>query len=34
MNLSVIHGKRRSNSALDEYFKQKFGSPAKDVPID
>ena len=31
MNLSTIHGKRRSNSTLDEYFKQKFGSPAKDV---
>ena len=23
--------KRRSNSTLDEYFKDKFGSPAKDV---
>lgn len=31
LNLSSINGKRRSNSALDEYFKQKFGSPAKDV---
>lgn len=24
-------GKRRSNSNLDEYFREKFGSPAKDV---
>lgn len=31
LNFSTIHAKRRSNSTLDEYFKQKFGSPAKDV---
>ena len=30
LNVSVIHAKRRSNSALDEYFRDKFGSPAKD----
>ena len=33
LNLSTIQGKRRSNSTLDEYFKKKFGSPAKDVHI-
>ena len=33
LNLSTIQGKRRSNSTLDEYFKQKFGSPARDVLI-
>ena len=32
-NYSTIHGKRRSNSTLDDYFKQKFGSPAKDVNL-
>lgn len=32
LNVSAIHGKRRSNSTLDEYFKKKFASPAHDVP--
>jgi hypothetical protein len=31
LNMSSINIKRRSNSTLDEYFKEKFGSPAKDV---
>lgn len=31
INMSAINEKRRSNSTLDNYFKQKFGSPAKDV---
>ena len=33
LNVSTIHAKRRSNSTLDEYFKEKFGSPAKDVNV-
>lgn len=31
LNVSTINAKRRSNSTLDDYFKEKFGSPAKDV---
>jgi hypothetical protein len=33
LNISSINVKRRSNSTLDEYFKEKFGSPAKDVRV-
>lgn len=33
LNVSSLQVKRRSNSTLDEYFKDKFGSPAKDVPF-
>jgi len=31
LNISSIHVKNRSNINLDEYFKEKFGSPTKDV---